>query len=109
LSSTLKLYENPVHLSCPPRQRIHRLRETQHQQPFYGNSSNWKVWGYSIRTTNRRNTEWQTIGDDRIVARELYDHVIDPAETMNLADEREREADELGNQLATQFPKAAKK
>ena len=82
---------------------------TQHQQPFYGNSSNWKVWGYSIRTTNRRYTEWRAIGDDRIVARELYDHVIDPAETMNLADEREREADELGNQLATQFPKAAKK
>lgn len=58
---------------------------TQHQQPFYGSSKNWKAWGYSMRTDRWRYTEWRSITDGQIVARELYDHENDPAETRNVA------------------------
>jgi iduronate 2-sulfatase len=78
---------------------------TQHQQPFYGAPSNWKGWGYSIRTADRRYTEWRAIGEGSTIAHELYDHSIDPGETKNLAKERELEVKQLAEKLATQFPK----
>ena len=58
---------------------------TQHQQPFYGSSKNWKAWGYSVRTDRWRYTEWSSIEDRSIIARELYDHRNDPLETNNVA------------------------
>ncbi|MBN2295689.1 MAG: sulfatase [Pirellulales bacterium] len=58
---------------------------TQHQHPFYGNSKNWKAWGYSIRTDRWRYTEWRAIDDGNVIARELYDHKNDTLETRNLA------------------------
>ena len=77
---------------------------TQHQQPFYGAPSNWKAWGYSIRTADRRYTEWRAIEDGSIIAHELYDHSIDSGETKNLSKEREQEVNQLAKKLATQFP-----
>lgn len=58
---------------------------TQHQQPFYGSPKNWKAWGYSMRTDRWRFTEWRSIRDGKVLAREVYDHDIDPNETVNLA------------------------
>jgi iduronate 2-sulfatase len=42
--------------------------------------------GYSIRTDKWRYTEWQKRDDTKdVIARELYDHAIDPLETENVA------------------------
>ena len=62
---------------------------TQHQQPFYGSRQNWKAWGYSMRTTEWRYTEWRAISDGSVMARELYDHNRDPTETRNVASRTE--------------------
>ncbi len=44
--------------------------------------------GYSMKTDQYRYTEWVTRDDEReILARELYDHVKDPAENSNVVDE----------------------
>jgi iduronate 2-sulfatase len=83
---------------------------TQHQQPFYGSRANWKAWGYSVRTARWRFTEWRAISDDRVLARELYDHENDGRETKNLADSPVH-ADvvrQLSLRLARQFPAKAK-
>lgn len=82
---------------------------TQHQQPFYGPPANWKAWGYSIRTSDRRYTEWRAIDGGEVIARELYDHETDPGETRNLADERSEEVETLAARLAEQFPAKAEK
>jgi len=57
---------------------------TQHQQPFYGSRKNWKAVGRSVRTDRWRYTEWRSVEDGSIVARELYNHVNDPRETNNV-------------------------
>jgi iduronate 2-sulfatase len=51
------------------------------------------IAGYSMRTLRHRYTEWvlfdrQTFKPDwrYVIARELYDHQLDPAENMNIAD-----------------------
>ena len=83
---------------------------TQHQQPFYGSRANWKAWGYSVRTARWWFTEWRAISDDRVLARELYDHENDGRETKNLADSPVH-ADvvrQLSLRLARQFPAKAK-
>jgi len=80
---------------------------TQHQQPFHGSPSKWQAWGYSIRTADRRYTEWRAIEDGSIIAHELYDHSIDPGETKNLSKAREQEVNQLAEKLATQFPKTS--
>ena len=79
---------------------------TQHQQPFYGSRSNWKAWGYSVRTDRRRYTEWRAIEDNRVIGRELYDHAADPLETRNLADEAEQQKTvrQLELRLRQMFP-----
>jgi iduronate 2-sulfatase len=44
------------------------------------------LMGYSMRTDRYRYTVWQSTDDARVNAgTELYDHTIDPSETMNLA------------------------
>ena len=60
---------------------------TQHQQPFYGSPKNWQAWGYSVRTSRWRYTEWRAITGGEVVARELYDHQTDPRETRNLGED----------------------
>lgn len=44
------------------------------------------LMGYTMRTDRYRYTVWQSTDDARVIAgTELYDHTIDPAETLNLA------------------------
>tara|TARA_R110002049_G_scaffold285698_4_gene467105 strand:- start:278988 stop:280451 length:1464 start_codon:yes stop_codon:yes gene_type:complete len=83
---------------------------TQHQHPFYGNRKNWKAWGYSIRTQDWRYTEWRSITDDQVIARELYDHQTDNKETMNVAAEQSHRGiiKRLSERLSETFPVAVK-
>jgi iduronate 2-sulfatase len=50
-----------------------------------------KAWamGRAIRTNRYRFVEWRDKDTNALVARELYDHQDDPAETLNLADREE--------------------
>lgn len=79
---------------------------TQHQQPFYGNRSNWRANGYSIRTDRWRYTQWREIGSGEVMAQELYDHDRDPKETNNVAGEPNQQTtiQRLAQQLATVAP-----
>jgi hypothetical protein len=51
------------------------------------------IKGYSLRTLRHRYTEWVPFDRQKfepdwkyVIARELYDHQLDPAENMNIAD-----------------------
>jgi hypothetical protein len=51
------------------------------------------ITGYSLRTLRHRYTEWVPFDTQNfkpdwkcVIARELYDHQLDPAENMNIAD-----------------------
>ncbi len=88
-----------------PAASVKHAAFTQHQQPFYGPPSNWRAWGYSLRTDRWRYTEWRSIQDGNVIARELYDHQTDPKETRNVAaDERHQSTiTKLSSQLADVF------
>ena len=45
------------------------------------------VMGYAIRTDRHRYVEWREWDTKEVVARELYDHQTDPAESRNVADD----------------------
>lgn len=45
--------------------------------------------GYSIRTENHRYTEWINWETKKFAARELYDHINDPNENINIAKNKE--------------------
>ena len=47
--------------------------------------------GYSMRTDRWRYTEWIQEKDGKVIARELYDHEIDPQENSNLSEEAAQE------------------
>ena len=68
-----------------PKAKVKDAALTQHQQPFYGGEKNWSQIGRSIRTQRWRYTQWESIVDRTVTARELYDHQDDPNETRNLA------------------------
>ena len=70
-----------------PAAEVKQAAFTQHQHPFYGSPKNWKAWGYSIRTANWRYTEWRNIKNGELAARELYDHVNDVLESVNVIDQ----------------------
>jgi len=61
-----------------------------------------KTMGYSMRTDRYRFTEWVNKSTGKVVARELYDHKTDPAETVNVAELKENMAivTKLSEQLA---------
>jgi len=44
-----------------------------------------RIMGYSMRTPRYRYTEWRQRRGGQVVARELYDHKIDPGENTNVA------------------------
>ncbi|MEM9015832.1 MAG: sulfatase-like hydrolase/transferase, partial [Verrucomicrobiota bacterium] len=77
---------------------------TQHQQPFYGPESNWKAWGYSARSDRWRYTEWRSIETGGIIARELYDHENDPAESVNVAAQHPKVVAREATRLTKLFP-----
>lgn len=58
---------------------------TQTPRPNYPKGERPVHMGYSLRTDRFRYTEWRNFDTDEIVARELYDHANDPAETVNVA------------------------
>lgn len=93
-----------------PTATVKEVAFTQHQQPFYGSRKNWQAWGYSVRTARWRFTEWRSISDGSVMARELYDHEQDGRETMNLADSDAQRAvvAQLAERLAEQFSKKPK-
>ncbi|WP_231602495.1 sulfatase [Neorhodopirellula pilleata] len=76
---------------------------TQHQHPFYGSPKDWKAWGYSIRTADWRYTEWRAIGSGEIIGQELYDHVHDPSESQNVAEQKPELVQSHSAQLANHF------
>jgi iduronate 2-sulfatase len=57
---------------------------TQHPRPAYYRGRP-DVMGYSVRTVSHRYTEWRNWDTGRTIARELYAHQDDPAETRNIA------------------------
>lgn len=59
---------------------------TQHPRPAYYRQK-MDAMGYSMRTPRFRYTEWQEPGTGKVIARELYDHQNDPAETVNVVDD----------------------
>jgi len=76
---------------------------TQHQHPFYGSRNAWEAWGYSMRTDLWRYTEWRSIKDGSVVARELYDHENDPGETVNVAAQNPDVEKSCSERIAKQF------
>ncbi len=87
-----------------PETSVKQAAFTQHQQPFYGPRSNWKAWGYSIRTQDWRYTQWRAIDGGEVIAEELYDHVNDPGESKNVAAEHPDMVQKLATRLNRQFP-----
>lgn len=59
---------------------------SQFQRGFQG-----KIMGRSIRTERFRYVEWRNWIDGRFVAREVYDHQVDPGENTNIAELPENE------------------
>ena len=51
------------------------------------------VVGYSVKSPHARYTEWRKKKTNTIIAREYYDHRIDPDENNNVADKREYQSD----------------
>jgi len=43
--------------------------------------------GYTVRSARHRYVEWREWPDGAVAAVELYDHLVDPAETVNVADD----------------------
>lgn len=58
-----------------------RLAVSQHPRPAYGNKAT--HMGYTLRSATHRYVEWRELPAGTVVARELYDHRADPAETVN--------------------------
>lgn len=56
---------------------------TQHPRP--ASMRDITAMGYSARTDRHRYTEWRRAPGGEVLARELYDHAEDPAESRNLA------------------------
>lgn len=77
---------------------------TQHTRPAYPSKTDPLVaMGYSMRTNRYRYTEWRSVEDGHIMARELYDHEEDPLETVNRVDDAEysKTLNELADQMAS--------
>ncbi|MEX2115117.1 MAG: sulfatase [Pirellulales bacterium] len=95
-----------------PAAAVKQAAITQHPRPaYYGDDEPLVAMGYSMRTVRYRYTEWRAAGsaadDGHVVARELYDHEDDPAETVNLASQSVHSAtiEKLAAQLADIIPR----
>ena len=68
-----------------PRATVKPAAFTWHPRPAYPpNGKNPEAMGYSVRTNRYRYTEWRNYQTGKVVARELYDHQQDGAETRNI-------------------------
>lgn len=78
---------------------------TQHTRPAYpAAGTDPEAMGYSLRTDRWRYTEWRDYRTGELLARELYDHVSDPQETVNVASANEGVVRRHADQLATLRP-----
>jgi len=68
-----------------PTAQVKRAAFTQHPRPAYYRGQP-EVMGASVRTDRYRYTEWRDFATGKVMARELYDHKSDPAETKNVID-----------------------
>ncbi|MHB8900234.1 MAG: sulfatase, partial [Thermoguttaceae bacterium] len=77
---------------------------TQHPRPAYYQGEP-EAMGCSVRTPDRRYTEWRDFRTGKVLATELYDHQSDPRETRNLAasPDRKEEVKELAAKLTSVF------
>lgn len=67
--------------------RVKDAAYTWHPRPAYpADGQNPQAMGFSKRTQRYRYTEWRDFETGQVLARELYDHDTDPAETQNIAD-----------------------
>lgn len=79
-----------------PAATVKEAALTQHPRPAYPEAGqNPEVMGYSIRTARYRYTEWKQFDSGEVVARELYDHQLDPHENRNIAADSESAIREL--------------
>lgn len=95
-----------------PSQSVKPAAFTQHPRPAYYDREPSKApqtMGCSVRTSNVRYTEWRDWKSGEVVARELYDHGSDPAETRNAIDDPRLKSSlaEARALLTAQFPKTA--
>lgn len=57
---------------------------TQNPRPDYQpKGTDPEIMGYSVRTDNYRYTEWRQLKTQKVIATELYNHLIDPMELRN--------------------------
>ncbi|MBI1355213.1 MAG: sulfatase-like hydrolase/transferase [Acidobacteria bacterium] len=71
-------------LATDPSREWKSAAFSQFPRPW-SNATVWEQMGYSLRTDRYRYTEWVD-RQRKVVARELYDHRQDPAETLNIAE-----------------------
>jgi iduronate 2-sulfatase len=93
-----------------PQARGKAFAVTQHPRPaYYGDEEPLQAMGYSLRTDRFRYTEWRSVKGGNVMARELYDHQQDPAETVNLASQamHAEAIEELAKQLSEIAPAIA--
>ncbi len=86
-----------------PQAKVKDATITQHPRPaYYGQDEPLTAMGHSMRTDRYRYAEWRDVHDGHVVARELYDHEDDPAETVNLAGQPQhaKTMEKLAAQLA---------
>jgi len=76
-----------------PRRSVKPAVLTQHPRPAYYKGAP-ETMGYSVRSDRFRYIEWRDWKTGAVVARELYDHKTDDAETHNVAADTRR-ADDL--------------
>jgi iduronate 2-sulfatase len=98
-----------VPILADPQAVVRQAALTQHPRPAYYIDRP-AAMGYSIRSSTHRYTEWRDWQSGETVARELYDHRQDAAESVNLADkvtailERERHSRLLIDLRPVVFP-----
>ncbi len=93
-----------------PSGAVKKAAFTWHPRPAYPpRDSLPQAMGYSMRTPDFRYTEWRECATGRVLARELYDHRVDPDETVNVAGDpiRAAEVDVLSKHLGEIHPRVA--
>lgn len=75
-----------VHLLDDPSRLYKSAALTQTPRPNYPKGKRPENMGYSLRTDRYRYNEWRNFDTKELIARELYDHVNDPQETVNVAE-----------------------
>ena len=92
-----------------PTVRVKTAAFTQAPRPPKIQGGPSATMGYSMRDERYRYTEWREWHSGRVTDRELYDHQVDPDETVNRAvDDRQAEVvRKLALRLGQQFPESA--